>query len=413
MTKDRDLRYRGESEAKKEELKHRVDFLKSIGFTDDKVSKTIATLSNRQKLKLWKSEKVRKSIDGFMQRGFSDPEVIIREFPDLLGLSFENIDAKIDNLRLLGFKDPNKYVRSNPRVLGLSIESLSKKKQLLDKLISLYGIPFSSIELIKVSMAYITSSKDKIIILARIVNTIGQEYKNLHDKPMVLRKYYLRTLMGTNLENTLVAMAARKKGEAITDFIKRVDQVKKRNLSVKEKRDAIFRSQAIPVKMKDRYLRGYPGVGLGDRMDQFREMGFEPRRLLRVKNNIMNYLPENVGQRLHFFENFIKQHNLSYVSAQEFMEQNPLSFSTSLDKVNKVFDIVRSRNVKPEELSRHIINRLLRANVDNLWAAAEQAGPDEDIGTVLYHADLKAKEKRTGEVKGGVIFDASDLAKKS
>ncbi len=52
---------------------------------------------------------------------------MITSLPTILGLSFDNIDAKITGLKERGFKDPVKKITSSSVILGLSFDNIDRK----------------------------------------------------------------------------------------------------------------------------------------------------------------------------------------------------------------------------------------------------------------------------------------------
>ena len=52
---------------------------------------------------------------------------MIASSPAILGLAFDNIDAKIAGLKERGFTDPQKMIASLPAILGLAFDNIDAK----------------------------------------------------------------------------------------------------------------------------------------------------------------------------------------------------------------------------------------------------------------------------------------------
>ena len=52
---------------------------------------------------------------------------MIASLPAILGLAFDNIDAKIAGLKERGFTDPQKMIASLPAILGLAFDNIDAK----------------------------------------------------------------------------------------------------------------------------------------------------------------------------------------------------------------------------------------------------------------------------------------------
>jgi hypothetical protein len=67
---------------------------------------------------------------------------IVENFPQVFGLSIDNLNMKVEYIKSLGVDNVGKVVEKCPSVLGLSIDSMNRK-------LSYYQIYFPTVEFIK------------------------------------------------------------------------------------------------------------------------------------------------------------------------------------------------------------------------------------------------------------------------
>ena len=66
----------------------------------------------------------RSKIADLRDLGFADPVKMITSFPEIAGLTSDNVRRKIADLRDLGFADPVKMITYFPQILGLGIDNI-------------------------------------------------------------------------------------------------------------------------------------------------------------------------------------------------------------------------------------------------------------------------------------------------
>ena len=110
-----------------QEISNRFDFYRTVLGKDRMRSPIFPD-------KLWPVSIYDEKIRGLTERGFKDPRKMIASFPQILGLSFENIDEKTRGLTERGFKDPRKMIASLPAILGYSLENIDRKMKLCRRL---------------------------------------------------------------------------------------------------------------------------------------------------------------------------------------------------------------------------------------------------------------------------------------
>ena len=70
--------------------------------------------------KLWPIASYDAKINGLRKRGFANPQKLITSLPQILGLSFDNIDAKIKKARRLGVTDVFEFIDVTIVFVGMS-----------------------------------------------------------------------------------------------------------------------------------------------------------------------------------------------------------------------------------------------------------------------------------------------------
>jgi hypothetical protein len=165
----------------------------------------------------------------------------------------EFVNNHITGLTELGFTNPNKMIESFPAILSYSLEeNIKPRVQLLNRLITVYQLPFSATSLVEQDPFLFSSKIDKILVLVRIL----REYKV---RPPAPNTNIMRSLLHLNLESVLVALnEPPKEHETIEDFIKRARSVHRQKLPKEQKRQIIEQGLSEFEKIKSRYLKGYP-----------------------------------------------------------------------------------------------------------------------------------------------------------
>jgi len=227
-----------------ENIDAKIEGLKQRGFSDPQ--KMITSLPQILGLGF---ENIDAKIEGLKQRGFSDPQKMITSLPQILGYGFENIDAKIEGLKQRGFSDPQKMITSLPQILGYGFENIDEKIEYLNRVIRTYKLPLSPISLIENILSILGTKMEKLKVLTRVLRRCDVEKEKISEK-------IIRKIIFSNLEDVLVAVQELdREKEYISQFLKRVDSIKKRKISKEKKRETI---KIIPdEKIKRTYFRGY------------------------------------------------------------------------------------------------------------------------------------------------------------
>ena len=161
----------------------------------------------------------------------------------------EKIDAKIEGLKQRGFSDPQKMITSLPQILGYGFENIDEKIEYLNRVIRTYKLPLSPISLIENIVPILGTKMEKLKVLTRVLRRCDVEKEKISEK-------IIRKIIFSNLEDVLVAVQELdREKEYISQFLKRVDSIKKRKISKEKKRETI---KIIPdEKIKRTYFRGY------------------------------------------------------------------------------------------------------------------------------------------------------------
>ena len=165
----------------------------------------------------------------------------------------EVVDTHISGLIERGFSDPTKMITSSPAILGLAFENIDRRLKMFNKLISYYGLPLNAVDLMENNYFLFSSKVDKLWVLARTL-------KEFDLKPEEVNSKIIKGLVGSNLENVLVALKGKQEGEDIGAFMRRVRAIKKRKIPREEKRRIVKDEFDGFEKIKHRYFRGYPQV---------------------------------------------------------------------------------------------------------------------------------------------------------
>lgn len=198
-----------------------------------------------------KAEEVAKRRAAFLGTGFSGSWIdTLQELRPTL-FAPEVLHAHLIGLKERGFSNPNKMIESSPAILGLAFENIDRRLNMFNKLISHYRLELSAVELMEGNYFLFSSKIAKLWVLARTASEF-----NL--KPDDVNAKLVRSLVGSNLEDVLVALKAEHSGEDIEGFMRRVRAVKAQKIPKEEKRQIIADELEGFEKIKRRYFRGYP-----------------------------------------------------------------------------------------------------------------------------------------------------------
>ena len=195
-------------------------------------------------------ENIKQKIDDLKSLGFADPTKMITSLPAILGLNIENIKQKIDDLKSLGFADPTKMITSLPAILGLNIENIKRKIFTLGNLFELYDIDVDVKKFIEDNLSLLGTKIDKIWIIARALKTLGVNPKNITTT-------FLSRLLFSNITNVVTATFLLLNDNLIENFTQEqiIQAIKKaKNMTDEEKNTLINGSHS---KLSQRYKLGY------------------------------------------------------------------------------------------------------------------------------------------------------------
>ena len=197
-----------DSEALKQpELELRRDAYRAIGCSEEWINAL-----QRKKPALYTVGTIKDHLRGFQERGFANPERIIKDFPlvqgltfeyiddrllklkelgftnprklveleaVILGLSLQNIDSKLRGLKERGFSNPTRMVESSAATLGYSFGNIDRRLKLLTKLIKMYNLSFTAQELLESRNSLFTTSIAKIAVLARVLRKVAKKSRGI------------------------------------------------------------------------------------------------------------------------------------------------------------------------------------------------------------------------------------------
>jgi hypothetical protein len=260
------------------ELELRKNAYRAIGCSEEWIN----TLQ-RKKPALYTIDTIEGHLHGFQDRGFANPQKIIREFPMIQGVTFEYIDDRLLKLKEFGFTNPRKLVESEPIILGLSLQNIDSKLRglkergfdnpvkmvessaailgysfrnidrrlkLLNRLTKLYNLTFTAQELMEKQNAFFTTSIDKLFILTRVLRKVAKN-------PKEITRSSISRFVFENLENVLIVVDTIKESERVTlhQLLQRAKDVRMSDLPKAQKRERIISGLKNDPKIKRRYLR--------------------------------------------------------------------------------------------------------------------------------------------------------------
>lgn len=236
-----------EPELKAEEIVRRKFHLLGLGFQKERIS-----LIMKEHPALYDPIAIDNHILGLRERGFSNPNKMIKSFHPISSLAFENIDSKLAGLKKRGFSNPNKIIESSPAILGYTFKNIDRHLKLLNRLIHLYHVQFTAQELMENQNALFGSKIDKLVVLTRVL-------KKFISNPQDVTNTTINRLLFSSLEDVLIAvdMVGARKNLTMNEFIKLVKEVKAAGLSRERKQKQIEQGLQNDPKIKSRYLKGY------------------------------------------------------------------------------------------------------------------------------------------------------------
>ena len=232
-----------------DDVQLKVSHLKDIGFANP--AKLV--LSNPRILQL-AEENIDDKIGYLKSLGFGNPITMYEKSPKCLGYSNEKINTAVETFREIGFGDPIEFLESRPGLISCSRERIIHRAKLIQRLCSLYNLPFTPAQIIEYSLSLITSKIDKIIVAVRILRDFKVPTENIKSR--------LQYLLTQNIDNLLTAYS-RGDFTDIDDLLRKSKKIKVSGISQSEKLDEIengltnFEPTDPEYKIFTRYFKGY------------------------------------------------------------------------------------------------------------------------------------------------------------
>ena len=143
--------------------------LRDLGFADP-----VKMITSFPEIAGLTSDNVRRKIADLRDLGFADPVKMITYFPTILGLGIDNIRGRITDLRELGFNDPVKMVTSSPTILGLAIDNIR------GRIIDLRDLGFSDpVRMVTSRPSILGYARERVLICGRIVMRLEERTDNM------------------------------------------------------------------------------------------------------------------------------------------------------------------------------------------------------------------------------------------
>ena len=190
-------------------------------------------------------------------------------FRDIIGLSQDKIDRlkekhsslystesiieKVNGLKDRGFTNPNKTIESSPQILGLAFENIDAKINLLSKLTNLYQLNLNPVTTIESNPTILSVKLKKLIVITRVLRDYQSSPEDIQRKVSSLYKI--------NLESLLISYSQKEPNDNIDNLIRTARQIQKQKLSKDYKRQLIkdfFNQNTDSYKIYREYLKGYP-----------------------------------------------------------------------------------------------------------------------------------------------------------
>lgn len=244
------------------DIENTMDILK----TDIGIDNPSEALSRQPQLIFVSRDKILRRFSFLEEMGFDDSAKMVKKYPGILGLTSELLVSKIGFLKDAGISKPIKVIEVSPDILTMNKASLAKKieslretfpnldisdlimkfkkvltynpdkiaknKELIDRIINLHHANISSEELVLYFPQILSYSSDRLILVARIMN----EYEiNANDI-----KKTIVGLVSNDIENVMAAFVEsqkdKDKDKNIHNLMKKINEVKKSNITKEEKR---------------------------------------------------------------------------------------------------------------------------------------------------------------------------------
>lgn len=225
-------------------VKEKIKGLEQLGFSDP-----VKLIIKCPPIFHYSITSIQEKIEWLKERGFKDPVKMVTGSPMIIGLKYQNIEQRISFFAGQGFTDPIKMISICPPFLNYSLDNIKEKIKILDKLISLYHLDCTTVELIENNFGLLGSKIDKLWILARIIQETARGTEEVNGN-------LIRKLLHSNLEDVILASKVKEKMK-IEELLASIKQIKERNIPKEEKRNEIAQ---IPKgdKVRKKYFRGYP-----------------------------------------------------------------------------------------------------------------------------------------------------------
>ena len=163
----------------------RISKLTDRGFTAEHL-RTMA--SKRQGLP--RIDVVDEAIAFLEESGFNDPIRVIGNFPEVLGLSQENIKGKIEGLRARGFANATDLITRMPAIFGFSFEhNIDPKLEFVTTILATMPLkqPFTAVEMFERRPRLISSSADTLTLHLGVVRSYDSETVTLPRVDMLFK----------------------------------------------------------------------------------------------------------------------------------------------------------------------------------------------------------------------------------
>jgi hypothetical protein len=116
----------------------------------------------------------RSKIADLRDLGFADPVKMITSFPEIAGLTSDNVRRKIADLRDLGFADPVKMITYFPQILGLGIDNIR------GRIADLRELGFNDpVKMVTLRPAILGYARERVLICGRIVMRLEERTDNM------------------------------------------------------------------------------------------------------------------------------------------------------------------------------------------------------------------------------------------
>lgn len=237
-----------------EEIEQRRQLLRSYKLTE----KAIAALE-KQKPDLYDAAEIQNRLVELQSHGFAKPEVLINKMPTILALTTARVRAQINDLKTIReVTDWTPLIETCPAILTYSFsENIAPKLRVLRRLIRMYEVPVQLSDLIRRNSSVLTSSREKLLVLARILRSYARS-------PHEVSHTMVRDLMFTNLEDVMLAVVENEGNDiALTDLVAEAKDLADNNshLSREDKRGLIADHAPVEGSVEDailaRYHRGF------------------------------------------------------------------------------------------------------------------------------------------------------------